>query len=57
MNKLKKNKAFCKIISHRIFINLGDSLFYIILMWVLYDLTKTPFIQLLADLCFLCLMF
>ena len=24
MNKLKKNKAFCKIISHRIFINLGD---------------------------------
>lgn len=28
MNKLNKNKAFCKIISHRIFINLGDSLFY-----------------------------
>lgn len=43
MNKLKKNKAFCKIISHRIFINLGDSLFYIILMWVLYDLTKSSF--------------
>ncbi len=43
MNKLRKNRTFCKIISHRIFINLGDSLFYIILMWVLYDLTKNSF--------------
>lgn len=43
MNKLNKNKAFCKIISHRIFINLGDSLFYIVLMWILYDLTKSSF--------------
>lgn len=43
MNKLRKNRTFCKIISHRIFINLGDSLFYIILMWVLYDLTKSSF--------------
>lgn len=43
MNKLRKNRTFCKIISHRIFINLGDSLFYIVLMWVLYYLTKNSF--------------
>lgn len=40
---LRENRLFCKIICHRVFINLGDSLFYIVLMWVLYDLTKDPF--------------
>ncbi len=43
MNKLKINRAFHRIICHRIFINLGDSLFYIVLMWVLYALTKNSF--------------
>lgn len=31
------------MICHRVTINLGDSLFYIVLMWLLYDLTKDPF--------------
>lgn len=43
MNSIKANKAFGRIIYHRIFINLGDSLFYIVLMWILYDLTKNSF--------------
>lgn len=43
MNRIKANGAFYRVICHRVFINLGDSLFYIILMWILYDLTKDPF--------------
>ena len=31
------------MICHRVTINLGDSLFYIVLMWLLYGLTKDPF--------------
>lgn len=43
MNFFRKNPFFGSIICHRIAINLGDSFFYIVLMWVLYDLTKDPF--------------
>lgn len=43
MNTLKNNRIFHRIICHRIFINLADSLFYIVLMWVLYDLTNNSF--------------
>lgn len=43
MNTLKNNRIFQRIICHRIFINLADSLFYIVLMWVLYDLTNNSF--------------
>lgn len=37
---LRKNRNFQRTIYHRVFINLGDSIFYIVLMWMLYDLTK-----------------
>ena len=39
----QKESVFCTMICHRVTINLGDSLFYIVLMWLLYDLTKDPF--------------
>lgn len=43
MQLMKSNQFFRIIIYHRIWINLGDSLFYVVLMWLLYDLTKNPF--------------
>ena len=39
----QKESVFCTMICHRVTINLGDSLFYIVLMWLLYGLTKDPF--------------
>lgn len=43
INFFRKNPFFGTMICHRVTINLGDSLFYIVLMWLLYDLTKDPF--------------
>lgn len=43
LEMIKEFRLFRRIIYHRIWINLGDSLFYVVLMWVLYDLTKDPF--------------
>lgn len=40
---VKENRLFRRMICHRVWINLGDSLFYVVLMWLLYDLTKDPF--------------
>lgn len=43
MNFFRKNPFFGSMVCHRVTINLGDSFFYIVLMWVLYDWTKDPF--------------
>ena len=43
INFFRKNRFFGGMICHRVTINLGDSFFYIVVMWVLYDLTKDPF--------------
>ena len=39
----RKNRFFGGMICRRVTINLGDSFFYIVVMWGLYDLTKDPF--------------
>ncbi len=42
LEMIKEFRLFCRIIYHRVWINLGDSLFYVVIMWVLYDLTRDP---------------
>lgn len=42
LEMIKEFRLFRRIIYHRVWINLGDSLFYVVIMWVLYDLTKDP---------------
>ena len=42
LEMIKEFRLFRRIIYHRVWINLGDSLFYVVIMWVLYDLTRDP---------------
>ena len=42
LEMIKEFRLFRRIIYHRVWINLGDSLFYVVIMWVLYDHTRDP---------------
>lgn len=48
MKKLWKNKSFLFLFLGRLVTNIGDSLYYISAMWLVYDLSKNPFYSGLA---------
>lgn len=48
MKKLWKNKSFLFLFLGRLVTNIGDSLYYIAAMWLVYDLSKNPFYSGLA---------